>query len=61
MERVLLFLGYLDPKIAIERFFARAPEETTLFCNWSRSWRYLMNELERIMEERNFVQGELRR
>lgn len=61
MERVLLFLGYLDPKIAIERFFARAPEETTLFCNWSRSWRYLMNELERIMEERNVVQGELRR
>lgn len=61
LERILLFLGYLDERIAVERFFARAPEETTLFCNWSRSWRYLMNELEKIMHERNFKQGELRR
>ena len=61
IERILIFLGYLDENIAIERFFARAPEETTLFCNWSRSWRYLMNELQKLMQERNFKQGELRR
>lgn len=60
-ERVLLFLGYLDERVAIERFFARAPEETSLFCNWSRSWRYLMNQLEKTMEERHRIQGELRR
>lgn len=60
-ERVLLFLGYLKEDIAVERFFARAPEEATLFCNWSRSWRYLMGELDKLMEERDFYQSMYRR
>lgn len=60
-ERVLLFLGHLKEDIAVERFFARAPEETSLFCNWSRSWRYLMGEVERLMDERDFQQGQYRR
>lgn len=61
LERVLLFLGHLKEDIAVERFFARAPEETSLFCNWSRSWRYLMGQVEAVMEERNFHQGQDRR
>lgn len=61
LERVLLFLGYLKKDIALERFFARAPQETTLFCNWSRSWRYLMEELEILMDNRDFEQGQCRR
>ncbi len=60
-ERVLIFLGYLKEGIAIERFFARAPQETTLFCNWSRSWRFLMGELEKLMEKRDFYQSMYRR
>lgn len=61
LERVLSFLAYLKESIAVERFFARAPEESSLFCNWSRSWRYLMKELEDMMESRNFKQGQRRR
>lgn len=60
-ERVLLFLSYLDDNIALERFFARAPQASSLFCNWSRSWRFLMDELEKLMEERDFQQGQSRR
>ena len=60
-ERVLLFLGHLKEDIAVERFFARAPEETSLFCNWSRSWRYLMGQIEAVMEEKDFHQGQDRR
>lgn len=61
LERVLIFLGHLNENIAVERLLARAPQETSLFCNWSRSWRYLMKELEIMMESRDFQQGQFRR
>lgn len=59
MQRVILFLRHLPAEVIIERFFARAPKQNTLFCNWGRSWRYLQNELERKLESSDIYQGDL--
>lgn len=56
-QRVALFLQYLSPNIAIERFFARCPEEGCVFSNWGRSWRFLQNELITYLFQHDIVQG----
>lgn len=56
---VMDFLRRLSPDVCVERLFSRAPESESLFCNWGRSWRFLQNELERIMAEKNYRQGDL--
>ncbi len=58
LERCILFIEHLKSTIVIERFFGRAPKELTVFENWGHSWRYLMNELEKMLEERNIIQGQ---
>lgn len=57
IERVIAFLEYLDPAIAIQRFFGRAPKERTLFCNWGYHWAQIKAKMDRTMEERNSYQG----
>lgn len=57
LERVITFLEYLDPSIAIERLFARAPKEETVFCNWGHSWWKLRDELEETMRSGGRFQG----
>lgn len=57
--RVALFLQYLSPNIAVERFFARCPEEGCVFSNWGRSWRFLQNELMTYFFQHDIVQGSL--
>ncbi len=57
INRLGLFLSNLSPKICIERFFARAPEEETLFCNFGHSWRKLKNEFDDYIEKNNIYQG----
>ena len=52
-----LFIKNLSPDIAIERFFARAPEEDTLFCNFGCSWRKLKNEFDDYIKINNIYQG----
>lgn len=49
LRRVAAFLEYLDPSVAVERLFARAPERETVFCNWGTSWWKLREELEETM------------
>ena len=56
-ERIGVFLEYLSPDIAVERFFARCPEEGCVFSNWGRSWRWLQNELMTYLFQNNIVQG----
>lgn len=56
-KRVALFLQYLSPEIAVERFFARCPEEGCVFSNWGRSWRFLQNELMTYLFQNDIVQG----
>lgn len=57
IHRVIAFLEYLDPKIVIQRIMGRAPEEDSLFVNWSESWWKIRDEIVSIMEKENRHQG----
>ena len=57
LNRLILFLEYLRPDIAIERLFSRIPEKDAVFCNWDTSWWKLRDELFEIMAERQSYQG----
>lgn len=57
IERVIVFLEYLDPNIVIQRVIGRAPEENSLFVNWNESWWKIRDEIVAIMESRDSKQG----
>src|SRR5699024_2293499 len=57
IERVILFLEYLDPSIIVQRIIGRAPEENTLFVNWQESWWKIRDEIVETMEEKDSFQG----
>lgn len=57
-DRLETFLRRANPAMIIERLFGRAPEKDAHFCNWDRSWRFLQNEFERRLEERQVFQGQ---
>ncbi|TCT14957.1 hypothetical protein EDC18_104107 [Natranaerovirga pectinivora] len=57
IERVILFLEYLNPNISIQRLLGRAPNEETIFCNWDTSWWKIKDEIELIMNKRGTYQG----
>lgn len=57
MERLIAFLEYLNPDIAIERLFSRIPEKDAVFCNWGMSWWKLKEEVIVLMNQRNVKQG----
>lgn len=59
LERLVVFLEYLDPSIVIQRLLGRAPEERSLFCNWNTSWWKLRDQLEEKMKKENRYQGRL--
>ncbi|GMQ59870.1 TIGR01212 family radical SAM protein [Vallitalea sediminicola] len=57
--KVVAFLEYTDPDIAIQRLASRAPQEDTVFCNWNTSWWKIKDEIENKMIENNTYQGRL--
>ncbi|NLY42718.1 MAG: TIGR01212 family radical SAM protein [Clostridiaceae bacterium] len=57
IDRVILFLEYLNPQITVQRLIGRAPEENTLFVNWGISWWKIRDKIEEEMEKRNTYQG----
>lgn len=57
-ERVIAFLQYLSPGIAIQRLLARAPEGDALFCNWNTGWWKIKDEIDAIMERDGRRQGD---
>lgn len=57
MERVILFLEYLDPSIVVQRIIGRAPRENTLFVNWDESWWKIRDSIVKLMKDRNTEQG----
>ncbi len=59
IEKVVTFLEYLNPKIAIQRIIGRAPEEFTLFSNWGMSWWKIKDMIEKKMQQENRYQGRL--
>ncbi len=59
IERVVAFLEYTNPNIAIQRLASRAPKEETIFCNWNTSWWKIKDGIENSMVENNTYQGRL--
>lgn len=57
-QRVIAFLQSLSPNIAVQRLLGRAPEENTLFSNWSTSWWKIRDEIEQEMQEKGYFQGQ---
>lgn len=57
IERVIIFLEYLDPKITVQRLIGRAPKENTLFVNWNRSWWKIKEMIEYKMLSKESYQG----
>lgn len=57
MRRLLIFLEYLAPDIAVERLFSRVPEKDAVFSNWGRSWWALRDEFTELMILKESFQG----
>jgi hypothetical protein len=57
VERVIVFLEHLDKEIAVQRLIGRAPEEKSLFVNWSMSWWRIKDEILNKMESEKRYQG----
>lgn len=58
IQRVIIFLQYLNPDIVVQRLIGRAPEENSLFVNWSTSWWKIRDEIVNRMKEQNLIQGQ---
>lgn len=59
IERAVTFLEYLNPDIVIQRLIGRAPEDRSLFCNWSMSWWKIRDAIEEKMEKEGTYQGKM--
>ena len=59
IERVILFLEYLDKGIVLQRLIGRAPESHTEFSNWGENWWEIKSIIEKKLEERETYQGRL--
>lgn len=57
IDRVVLFLEYLDPSIVIQRLVGKGPQGNLLFCNWGTSWWKIKRGVEEVLEEKRTWQG----
>ena len=58
IKRVIEFLQYLDPEIAVQRLLGKAPQEKTLFVNWGYNYSEVNNLILAKMEEKDIKQGD---
>lgn len=57
VNRVVRFIEFLNPEVAIQRLAGRAPKESTLFCNWDMSWWRIRDMIEEQLEGLDVYQG----
>jgi len=57
IDRTIVFLEHLDKNIVVQRLIGRAPKEKTLFCNFGRNWRYIVDKIEKQMILKGSYQG----
>ncbi len=57
INRVILFLEYLNPKVSIQRIIGRVPEENSIFANWNTSWWKIKDMIEEKMTDLGTYQG----
>lgn len=59
VERAVLFLRHISPKMVIHRLVGRAPESDTLVANSGISWWKIKDMILEHMQKENAVQGDL--
>jgi len=59
IDRTISFLRNLNKGIVVQRLIGRAPEERTLFCNFGRNWRSVLDEITDLMNKNGWRQGDL--
>lgn len=57
VERVILFLEYLDPHMVVQRLIGKGPQGNLDFCNWDTSWWKIKQIIEERMVQRSSYQG----
>ena len=57
VDRVIKFIEYLDPDIAIQRLLGKAPDEKSLFVNWDKDYRKIIQQIKDEMSNRKTHQG----
>lgn len=58
LERMVLFIRMVNKQVIFQRFTGRAPKERTLFCNFGKSWWRMQDDINRILDENNYFQGD---
>lgn len=58
VNRVVTFLAYLAPDIAIQRLVGRAPREKTLFMNWDYNKQEIENMIKEHLAREDINQGD---
>ena len=59
IERVIVFLEYLSPEIAVQRIIGRSPLNGSVFSNWNTSWWKIHDAIQDKMKKENRRQGRL--
>lgn len=59
VDRVIAFLRYLHPDIVLQRLVGRAPEDNTIFTNWSMGWWRVQDMIDQKMIDNDWHQGDL--
>lgn len=59
VDRVIAFLRYLHPDIVLQRLVGRAPEDNTIFTNWSMGWWRVQDLIDQKMTDYDWHQGDL--
>ncbi len=57
INRVVLFLEYLDPGVVIQRLVGKGPQGNLLFSNWDTSWWRIKQGIEQELVKRDTWQG----
>ena len=58
-DRVVNFVRHLHPDIVLQRLVGRAPEDNTLFTNWSMGWWRVQDLIDDKLDELDAYQGDL--
>jgi len=58
IQRVILFIGHLNPSCAIQRLIGRAPKGEAIFCNWDTSWWKIRDTIDAYMAKDHRYQGD---
>ena len=58
-DRVVNFVRHLHPNIVLQRLVGRAPEDNTIFTNWSMGWWRVQDLIDDKLDELDAHQGDL--